>query len=434
LKSVCNLYAATAEEQIRHLSDIKNTYGSIGDGGRGFSLAWYDTCGACHDEQYQTIELFARMHLMRQDGPSIFAVTFSHRDENRHLDSDVCSTHRAAKRYIVKNWVHQCFEDVGYYVRVPARLALPRIKKSVYTWIFVICPNGWKRSIEDIQAMDQSMNQALENFEMRKGFYPIVTVDLYQPVSIQPLVEINLPKMRPCKRRNRLRSFGDDYDDYDDDYDDEYDDDYDDDDYEDIRGKRRQTPRKKKKGGGKRGRPKKRSSSPVKTPRKPKSPKKAKKAKMDAPQLFEVGVVYDAELDGSLPHYRDVIHPVMVLAFDAGKNLYHCKLIAFWGDEAKDWYAPEQLHPMGGGADTTRSWEAGDDVHIRLRHRQIRGCSDVEDEVDGNIAEAGVWVKAKIVSGANDTYKARHTNWVDNKSMVSTVAAEDIRDAYVYQQ
>ena len=153
--------------------------------------------------------------------------------------------------------------------------------------------------------------------------------------------------------------------------------------------------------------------------RPPKSRRASPRAKQHK-QQFEVGVVYDAALSGSSPDYSDVIHPVIVLEFDARNDLYHCQLLAFWEDST-DWYVPSQLHTMRGAGQGP--WKAGDHVQIRIRRRTVDG-----NAVDGNLGDAGVWVKGQIVNRTKKGYKVQHVSWVNENPAYASVGPEDVRD------
>lgn len=152
----------------------------------------------------------------------------------------------------------------------------------------------------------------------------------------------------------------------------------------------------------------------------PKAANKKNQKKKKKQQQFQVGVVYDAALNGSAVDYKDVIHPVIVLEWDAQKDLYLCQLLAFWED-SKDWYDPSQLHPMRAAEEGP--WAVDDDVQIRIRGRKVRGVA-----VDGNLDEAGVWVKGHVVQRNQDLYKVQHVNWTDQKKPAfTTLRPADMR-------
>ena len=173
------LSGCTAEQQLRYIADAFATP-TLQSYAPGLSLVWYDTCGKCLDEQFQTIELFARLHLMRRFGPSVFAVTFTHRDLNDHMDKKTKAKHTHPKRMLVDDWIVQCFKAEGYTAHKSSRLRFPRVKEGVYTWIYIIIPPMWKPSLDTFCEMDQDVNQYLIDYSFRGGDYPIVSIKTYQ--------------------------------------------------------------------------------------------------------------------------------------------------------------------------------------------------------------------------------------------------------------
>lgn len=174
-----NLYGCTAEEQLQFMADcIETPY--VRTVRPRFSFVWYDTCGYCQDEQYQTIELFSRLDIMRLNGPSVFAVTFSHRDNNTHMSKENKQKHKFSKRTLVDDWVFTCFEAEGYKILKPSRLRFPRVKALVYTWIYIVIPPTWEHTLDELNKLHEELNQTLEQFPIRTGNYPVVSVKSYE--------------------------------------------------------------------------------------------------------------------------------------------------------------------------------------------------------------------------------------------------------------
>ncbi len=65
--------------------------------------------------------------------------------------------HETPTRFVVNDWILQCFRDAGYHAFKLARFAklkfflskkidrmtFPRVKKGVFSWTYIIIPPGW---------------------------------------------------------------------------------------------------------------------------------------------------------------------------------------------------------------------------------------------------------------------------------------------------
>jgi hypothetical protein len=140
------------------------------------------------------------------------------------------------------------------------------------------------------------------------------------------------------------------------------------------------------------------------------------------------GAILEAELllDDEYPHYKDVIHPVQVLAYFPETQLYRCKLLAF-PEEKKhcDWEFEELHEPRDYGEVN----EADKNVHVRIRKRRAGNCWNV----DGLLSEEGIWVKSKLLKKTKDgRYLVEHASWTmgGEPTKVRRVDPMDIRPGY----
>ena len=133
--------------------------------------------------------------LFRKNGPSIFAVTFAHRDNKNEL-VNVKTQINATKRRMVDQWVVGCARGFGYTAIKPTRLMFPRIKKGVYTWVYCIIPETWEHTLQDLRNLEQSTTHWLADF--RDEEYPQCTVPLYDP---QPLNDLLVTSEDRGKRK-----------------------------------------------------------------------------------------------------------------------------------------------------------------------------------------------------------------------------------------
>jgi hypothetical protein len=130
------------------------------------------------------------------------------------------------------------------------------------------------------------------------------------------------------------------------------------------------------------------------------TPKKKPREKADDEQVakWEVGDVLEAEM--GLPNdYEGTFHKVRVIDVLEG-NTYRCHFLAF-GLKDMDVFLESKLHELF-KAQPDATYEVGDDVHVKIAHRKVRG-----KEVDGEESLGGIWVKAKVVSIKKKTGKVR---------------------------
>jgi hypothetical protein len=143
-------------------------------------------------------------------------------------------------------------------------------------------------------------------------------------------------------------------------------------------------------------------------------------------RVWRVGDVLEAEMtDPNFPRYLDTLHPVKVLAVLAEGGKYQCLLLAF---ESEDVWSADELHEPR-DCDENAQWKKGDEVHIRIRNRCLPG---VDDLLDGNAAEDGVWVKGVAAEQKGDARRicVEHNSWKDEGGrQCSVVALTNVRFA-----
>jgi hypothetical protein len=151
---------------------------------------------------------------------------------------------------------------------------------------------------------------------------------------------------------------------------------------------------------------------------------------------WEKGKRLEAEMmDPEFPQYLDTMHPVEVMEYLEDTNQYRCKLLAFANPDVVDVWEANMLHELR-EQDLGLVFKKNDPVHVRIRNRSVtkKGKDkkrNRKEEIDGLVANDGIWMKARIVRKMKEEYEVEHRDWsMLNETAKRVVKNEDVRELY----
>ena len=183
-----HLFSATAEDWAKYTCDLQ---AATTETPPEFTMTWLDACGQCNDGDFRTMELFPRLKMVRANGPSIAAFTYSHRGGRAWQDEPdeekekrfAESRYYAKQRSYVDQWVDEQYRSNGFRAIKTALMMLPRLKGTMYTWIYLIVPDTWECNKAKLDKLEADINSKLQTYRETQK-HPIFNVVLYDP---QPL-------------------------------------------------------------------------------------------------------------------------------------------------------------------------------------------------------------------------------------------------------
>ena len=130
------------------------------------------------------------------------------------------------------------------------------------------------------------------------------------------------------------------------------------------------------------------------------------------------------------PFYREVFHPVRIMAIDKKRNTATVLMLAFTEDAVIERVDISRFHPFR-PAQPNHVYYIGDRVHFKMYGRKVNGKN-----VDGDVGARGegVWVKGTIldIDTKEQQICVRHIDWSSKKPNAYTqcwVERRDLRPA-----
>lgn len=187
-----NLFNAFGHEWTRKVADLVSSDKLLLCDLPRYGLIWHDDTGVCDDQTLETIDTLLRLKMVRQNGPSILAVTSCWRGKVPASGGEMTGT----RTLLVDSAIQEIGRKNGYKLIRPEKAAIPFQKNTVFTVIYCIVPIGWKDDIDwldscidwlncNIQEYIDEIYKDKDEFTLMESFIPYIPDGLSKKLKIQ---------------------------------------------------------------------------------------------------------------------------------------------------------------------------------------------------------------------------------------------------------
>ena len=179
-----NLYGCMAHEFFNYLAEGVFFKTISPKDTPKYSLVWFDTCGKINQDNLRVVELLFRFRCFREDGPSIFAMTFSSRQNGKEYYSPNEDTMAYNNAMRMDKHLREFVELFEYTVFRPKSAFLPVTKKAMYTLVYCVYPKSWNPDATTRILLEKVLNNAVISNRYARN-PQIFTYEFWQPPSVK---------------------------------------------------------------------------------------------------------------------------------------------------------------------------------------------------------------------------------------------------------